>query len=86
MQDRDLKLFLTVRNREQVVLNEEVKSVTSYNDKGVFDVLPQHINFISLIHQFLSIRKLNGETVLIRADNGIMRVYQEKIDVFLGLK
>jgi F0F1-type ATP synthase epsilon subunit len=84
--NQDLKLLLTVRNREQVLINEEVKSITSYNDKGVFDILPEHTNFISLIHMFVAIRRLNGENLQIRLENGIMRVYREKIDVFLGLK
>jgi F0F1-type ATP synthase epsilon subunit len=84
--EQDLKLMLTVRNREQVLINEEVKSLTSYNDKGIFDVLPEHTNFISLIHRFLAVRRLNGETLQIKLENGIMRVYKEKIDVFLGLK
>jgi F0F1-type ATP synthase epsilon subunit len=84
--NQDLKLLLTVRNREQVLINEEVKSITSYNDKGVFDILPEHTNFISLIHRFVAIRRLNGENLQIRLENGIMRVYREKIDVFLGLK
>ena len=84
--NEDLKLLLTVRNREQVLINEEVKSISSFNDKGVFDVLPEHTNFISLIHRFIAVRRINGETLQIRLENGIMRVYREKIDVFLGLK
>ena len=84
--NQDLKLLLTVRNREQVLINEEVKSISSFNDKGVFDVLPEHTNFISLIHRFIAVRRINGETLQIRLENGIMRVYREKIDVFLGLK
>ena len=84
--NQDLKLLLSVRNREQVLINEEVKSISSFNDKGVFDVLPEHTNFISLIHRFIAVRRINGETLQIRLENGIMRVYREKIDVFLGLK
>jgi hypothetical protein len=34
----------------------------------------------------VAIRRLNGENLQIRLENGIMRVYREKIDVFLGLK
>ena len=83
---QDLKLFLTVRNREQVLINEQVKSISSYNDKGLFDVLPEHTNFISLIHKFIAIRRSNGEAIQIRLENGIMRVFKEKVDVFLGLK
>jgi len=79
-------LFLTVRNREQLLVNEEIDSLTSYNDKGVFDVLPEHANFISLIRLFISIKKVGGKTLMIKLDNGIMRVFGKKIDVFLGIK
>lgn len=79
-------LYLTVRNRERVVFEGPINSVTSFNDKGVFDVLPQHTNFISLIRRFLSFRDTVGEKREIRLDSGIMRVLGTKVDVFLGIK
>ena len=41
-------LYLRVRNREQLVFDGPVKSVTSFNEKGEFDVLPQHAREIRL--------------------------------------
>lgn len=83
---KDQALYLKVRNREILIFDGPVKSVTSFNDKGVFDVLPQHTNFISLVGRFLSFRDFAGEKREIKLDSAIMRVYSNKIEVFLGIK
>jgi len=83
---QNLVLNLRVRNREEVLFNGPVKSVTSFNDKGIFDVLPEHANFISLIRRFLTFRNINDDKKELRLDSGIMRVYKGNIDVFLGIR
>lgn len=82
----DRQLILTVRAREKELFSGNVKSVTSYNDRGKFDVLDMHTNFISIIKDALMIRMLDDTTKEIKLDNGIMRVLNNKVDVFLGVK
>lgn len=78
-------LNVVVRNREQVLLEEKVSAVTSYNDKGVFDILPEHENFISLIKDRIIIhRGPKDKPQEIRIDNGIMRVYQDNVYLYLN--
>jgi len=79
-------LYLNVRTREELIYDGPVKSISSFNDKGVFDVLPQHANFISLIKKFLAFRDQGGQKREIRLNSAIMRVYQGKVNVFLGVK
>ncbi|OGM15210.1 hypothetical protein A2V56_04290 [Candidatus Woesebacteria bacterium RBG_19FT_COMBO_42_9] len=79
-------LYLKVRNRELLIFDGPVKSVTSFNDKGFFDVLPQHANFISLIRRLLAFRDTGDQKREIKFDSAIMRVYRENIDVYLGIK
>jgi F0F1-type ATP synthase epsilon subunit len=79
------KFHLTVRNRTQVLFNEEVKSVSSKNDTGVFDILPEHSNFISLITSPLIIRKINGQKQEITFNNGLIKVKENNVHCYIDL-
>lgn len=80
------KLFLTVRSQEGVAFEEDVLSVTGRNDKGVFDVLPSHANFITLLRGKLIVKKPDRSEQEIPAENGVLRVLRNKVDVYIGLK
>jgi F0F1-type ATP synthase epsilon subunit len=79
------KIHLIVRNRTQILFNENVKSVSSRNDTGVFDVLPEHANFISLITSPLSIRRLNGQKHEITFANGLLKVKDNEVRCYIDL-
>lgn len=84
MNDELLKLY--IRNRDEVIYSGEVSSITSVNDKGRFDVLPQHANFISLIRDYVIIRETDGKKREIKLDNAIIRVEKDEVEIFLGIK
>jgi len=79
-------LNLTVRNRQGVLFTGEVKAITSFNDKGVFDVLPEHENFISVIKKKVIIRKTKNEKQEIPLDNGVLKVYKNVVNIYLVSK
>lgn len=78
-------LHLSVKSREKLLFDADVVSITSYNDKGVFDILPLHANFITLVNQKLSIETQTGLKQEIYVDNAIMRVSENTIEVFVGI-
>lgn len=78
-------ILLVIRQREKVIFDEEVKAFTSYNDRGVFDVLSKHANFVSIINQSYLIHKLDGTTNEMKIEQGIIRVYKNKVIVYLGI-
>lgn len=78
-------IHLTVRNRIQILFNDEVKSVTSKNDTGIFDILPEHSNFISLVSSPLIIRKPNGEKKEITFTNGLLKVKDSNVHCYVDL-
>ncbi len=84
MANDNLSLF--VRDRDEIVFDGEVKSVSSVNKKGKFDILPKHANFISLVDQTLIARKVAGGEETIKVDEGVLRVRQNKVEVYLGVK
>ncbi len=79
-------LTLFVRDREKVLFNGVIRTMSSLNKKGKFDILPKHANFISLVDQMLSIELSEGGKREIQVDNGILRVVGNKIEVYLGIK
>lgn len=68
-----------------ILFDDYVKAVTSKNDTGVFDVLPTHSNFISLITSPLILRKLDGQKQEITFNNGIIKVKDNAIHCYIDL-
>ena len=78
-------IFVTVRNRQGLAFEGEIKSVTSFNKLGRFDVLAQHANFITLIKDRVMLGKKDGKFMEIPFSTGVMMVEGNKVEVFLGV-
>ncbi len=79
-------LSLKVVSRDGIVFEGIIENLTSVNDKGKFDVLSHHANFISLIQDYLIIRTGEEEDQEIKIDSGVMKVVDNDVEVFLGVK
>lgn len=79
-------LTVIVRNRDKILFNGQAYAVTTINDKGIFDILPQHENFITLIKEKVIVRKTPTENQEIQIDNGIARVFKDKVFVYVNVK
>ena len=80
------QLFLTVTNRDTTIFSGEVLSVSSENDSGKFDILPEHANFITLVRGMLKVELPTGEFTEVPIPDGILKVEGGIIEVFLGVK
>lgn len=78
-------LELMIQNREEVIFEGRVSTISSYNEKGKFDILPQHANFISLLNKSLEYTTTNGQSQEIPVSNGILKVAQNKVEIYLGI-
>lgn len=86
IQKNNSKLFVSIRSPEMVMFEGEAESVSSTNEKGSFDVLPEHENFISLIQGRIIVNKGKSGKSEIPVQNGILKVTSNKVYVFLGLE
>ena len=77
---------LKVVSREGVIFDGEVNSITSYNEKGIFDVLAQHANFISLISKGLTVRDTENVVKEIKFDNALLKAYKNNVEVYVGVE
>ncbi len=82
----DNKFHLKVVSREGVIFDEEVISITSYNDLGKFDVLGLHANFISLVNKGLTISDLKSKQKEIKFDNALLKVRENNVEVYVGIE
>ncbi|QQS39321.1 hypothetical protein IPM62_01780 [Candidatus Woesebacteria bacterium] len=79
------QLILKIHDRDEVVYEGEVVSLTSFNEKGEFDVLAKHANFISLVQNKLIIVTPDNKEKEIPIKNGVIKVENNKADVYLGV-
>ncbi len=63
----------------------EATAVSSENGLGKFDILPQHINFITLIFKELTIHTKEKEKVSYQFERGVLEVQRNKVNIFLGV-
>lgn len=85
MDKSSLSIFVTIRDRVRLVLEEEVEAITSNNSKGTFDILPQHANFITTIKDFVILHKKQNEKQHIKVERGILKVRENKVQIYLGI-
>ena len=78
-------LHVMIRNREKVIYNGEAFALSSVNNKGQFDVLAQHINFISIIKEYIKIHKMDKTMQEYPLRTGLMKVNGNRIDIFVGI-
>ena len=80
----DKTIYVSVRSRAGLVFAGEVISISSKNAVGVFDVLPLHSNFISIIRGLLTLQIQETVGKEIPVDVGVIRVKENKVDIYVG--
>lgn len=78
--------LLQIQTREGVVFNSQIESLTSFNKKGRFDILPHHINYISIIENQLIIKEAGGNEKVVKLFAGLLQFINNEAKVFLGFK
>lgn len=83
--DPTRELYLTIMDKQQILFDAPVRSLTSKNAKGKFDILPEHTNFISIINDEIIARPTGGGEQKIPVGNeAVLRVLNGRIQVFIG--
>lgn len=80
-----LKLSVTIKSKEKTLFEGTVTSVTSKNDKGVFDILPFHTNFITLIKDFVIFNKDQEDEERFDMKKGVLYIINNEVNVYVGI-
>lgn len=83
MQNDTLKLV--IQERKGTLFEGVVASVSSLNEMGVFDILPQHEQFVSTISQFVIVQIRGSGEKRWNIDGGIIRVKQNTVEIYIGI-
>lgn len=78
-------MSLKVISPEGVIFEGEAKALELLNELGPFSVFPYHETFITIIKSNIKIFDKNEHQKEIPIENGIIRIYLNKVEVFLGL-
>ena len=79
------KITVSIKNKKEQLFLGDALSVTSKNDDGVFDILPFHVNFITLIYDFIVIDRNQQTEKRFEMENGVLYTLGNKIDIYIGL-
>jgi F0F1-type ATP synthase epsilon subunit len=78
-------LTVSIKSKEKTLYNGAVHTVTSKNERGVFDVLSLHANFISLISDYIILDKGLPTEKRFDIEKGVLYVLSNKVDVYVGV-
>jgi len=85
MINKDEKLVAVVRDRNALLFQGRVESVSSFNDKGPFDILSQHANFITLIKKQIVLHLAAKQAQKIEVTSGVLKIKDNVVEVYLGI-
>ncbi|CAN5323712.1 hypothetical protein BH10PAT1_BH10PAT1_1880 [soil metagenome] len=77
--------YLIVKSRDKTLFEGTAENITSYNKVGIFNILLDHSNFITIIEKKIIFND-RGTTKEIIVDNGLVKVRNNKIYVYIGVK
>ncbi|KKS77250.1 MAG: hypothetical protein UV74_C0013G0020 [Candidatus Woesebacteria bacterium GW2011_GWB1_43_14] len=83
MPETKKELKVKVETRPETIYEGVAYSLSSINDVGKFDILPNHANFISIIQERLVIRKKDGSTHELPINQGILKASNNEVKVYL---
>lgn len=78
-------LAVHVGSPDHVFFDGQALSISTANEKGEFDILPAHENFISIISKKLIIIDPSNKRNELKIDTAVLHVNENKVNVFVGI-
>lgn len=79
-------IVVTIYNLESTLYEGKVNALTSVNERGKFDILPLHSNFISIVTDYLILHESNGNKKEFKLSEGVLKMSNNQAFIFLGLE
>jgi F0F1-type ATP synthase epsilon subunit len=86
MPDESTILRVLFRNREKIIFQGNAHAVSSLNNTGKFDILPHHINFITMIKEYLKIYLPDKSMLEFKIKSGVMKVLNDNVEIYVGVE
>ena len=80
------EISVTIYGPESIIYQGKVKAISSVNEKGDFDILPLHSNFISIVKDFVILHERQGSKKEYKLNRGVLRLVNNQVSIFVGLE
>lgn len=78
-------IYVYIRTPQSIAFEGVVESISSTNEKGPFDILPEHENFISVVREKVVLTEKGGGIKEFPVDAGFIKVLSDEVHIFIGL-
>jgi len=82
----DITLSVRIKNPQETLYEGNAQALSFVSTTGPFDVLPYHANLIALIKDSIIVYETKDQKKEIKIEEGILKVFENSVDVFLGIK
>lgn len=79
-------LTVTIKKPGETIFSGTANAVSSVTERGKFDVLPLHANFIALIKEVVTIHQDNQKPTIIPIKTGVIKVKENIVKIILGIE
>lgn len=85
VQNKTQHLRISIKSKNKIMYEGNVSSLTSKNERGVFDILLLHTNFITLVREYIIIDKGLSTEKRFDFEKGVLYVVSNKVDIYVGI-
>jgi F0F1-type ATP synthase epsilon subunit len=78
-------LSVSIKSKNKILYEGSVLTLTSKNERGVFDILLLHTNFITLISDYVIIDKGLPSEKRFDFEKGVLYVLSNVVDIYVGI-
>ncbi len=78
-------LNVTVKGPAKQEFQGLAYSITSLNKRGKFDILPFHVNFITLIKDYVIIQQQDKKMITFPLTTGVIKVSDDNVKILIGI-
>lgn len=79
------QLKVSIKSKNKMLYEGDVSTLTSKNERGIFDILFLHTNFITLVSEYVIIDKGLSTEKRFDFEKGVLYVLSNKVDVYVGI-
>lgn len=79
------KFSIQILSPEKVIFEGQALSLTCHNEKGIFDILPEHTNFMSMIDSKIIVREAEKKETVIPIDEAILQVVKGHVIIMVHI-
>lgn len=83
--NKSKQLTASIKSKTKVLFDGIVSTITSKNERGIFDILLFHTNFITLISDFVVVDKGLPTEQKFDFEKGVLYVISNKVEIYVGI-